>query len=375
MKNRKINIGFFISEDGYGHAVRQSSIIDEILKLDQKRRIQIHVHANKILGKIKEKFNKKIKFKIVDNIIQTKKNLNGSLSISETKKIFVKWKKNKKKLINKTKSQIKNYDLVISDSVPHVFDAAKELNIKAFNISHYTWDWFYLKTFQKDKVYKELSMSYSKADKFIFPPLTEPELLKLYKKKIHKINFIITDSFVENKLLLKKNKRLQCMIMDNGSKVLSSKILKILKYIKNFSNLRFIICGNFLKKKQILKLKKLKNCKIEKNLKKIHMHIPYCDFLIARGGFNTITESLILKKPTLLYNETKNEEVKGNIKHLVKKGLTYPIYKNFFSHSFQENIDHFLSYKLKKINRNFLKFNFKGNGSNQASKIIISCLL
>ena len=35
------------------------------------------------------------------------------------------------------------------------------------------------------------------------------------------------------------------------------------------------------------------------------MHIPYCDFLIARGGFNTITESLILKKPTLLYNENK----------------------------------------------------------------------
>ena len=63
------------------------------------------------------------------------------------------------------------------------------------------------------------------------------------------------------------------MIMDNGSKVLSSKILKILKYIKNFSNLRFIICGNFLKKKQILKLKKLKNCKIEKNLKKnSHAH-------------------------------------------------------------------------------------------------------
>lgn len=162
--------------------------------------------------------------------------------------------------------------------------------------------------------------------------------------------------------------------MDNGSKVLSTKISKILKYIKDFKNLDFIICANFFKKKQILDLKRLKHCKVEKNLKKIHMHIPYCDFLIARGGFNTITESLILKKPTLLYNETKNKEVKGNIKHLIKKGLTYPIYKEFFTSRFKKKINYFVSKKLKKINKNFSRYDFKGNGSKQACKIITSCL-
>ncbi len=375
MKNRKINIGFFISDDGYGHAVRQSSIIDELLKVDKNKNLHIHVYANKILNNIKKKFAKKIKYQKFDNIIQTKKNLDGSLSKVGTKKIFKIWKKNKKKLINKVKLKIQNYDLVITDSVPHVFDAAKELNITSLNISHYTWDWFYLKTFKKDKLYKELLKSYSKVDKLIFPPLTEPEILKTYKNKIHKINYIITDSFAEGHFLSsKKNKNLQCMIMDNGSKVLSTKISKILKYIKDFKNLDFIICANFFKKKQILDLSKLKHCKVEKDLKKIHMHIPYCDFLIARGGFNTITESLILKKPTLLYNETKNKEVRGNIKHLKKKGLSYPIYKNFFTNKFKKNIDFFVSKKLKKINKNFLRYNFKCNGSKQASKIIISCL-
>ncbi len=375
MKIKKINIGFFISDDGYGHAVRQSSIIDELLKIDDNKNLQIHVYANKILNRIKEKFAKKIKYQKFDNIIQTKKNLDGSLSKVETKKIFKIWKKNKKKLINKVKSRIKNYDLVITDSVPHVFDAAKELNITSLNISHYTWDWFYLKTFKRDKLYKELSKSYSKVDKLIFPPLTEPELLKIYKKKIQRINFIITDSFVKNKFLpFKKKKVLQCVIMDNGSKVLSTKILKILRYIKDFKDLEFIICANFFKKKQIMELTKLKNCKVEKNLKKIHMYIPYCDFLIARGGFNTITESLILKKPTLLYNEANNKEVSGNIKQLKKKGLTYPIYKDFFTNKFKKNVDYFVLKKLKKINKNFLRCNFKGNGSKQASKIIISCL-
>ena len=375
MKNKKINIGFFISDDGYGHAIRQSSIIDELLKIDKKKNIQVNVYGDKVLNKIREKFYNKIKYHKFDNIIKTKKNLDGSLSKVETKKVFIKWKKNKRKLINKVKSKIKNCNLIITDSVPHVFDAAKELNIKSLNISHYTWDWFYLKTFQKDKVYKDLFESYSKVNKLIFPPLTEPELLKTYKKKIHKINYIITDSFVKGHFLSsKKNKNLQCMIMDNGSKVLSTKISKILKYIKDFKNLDFIICANFFKKKQILDLKRLKHCKVEKNLKKIHMHIPYCDFLIARGGFNTITECLILKKPTMLYNETKNKEVKGNIKHLIKKGLTYPIYKEFFTSRFKKKINYFVSKKLKKINKNFSRYDFKGNGSKQACKIITSCL-
>ena len=60
------------------------------------------------------------------------------------------------------------FDLLISDSVPHVFDAANELNIKAFNISHFTWDWFYLKTFKRDMIYNELVKSYKKSDIFIF---------------------------------------------------------------------------------------------------------------------------------------------------------------------------------------------------------------
>ena len=34
-------------------------------------------------------------------------------------------------------------------------------------------------------------------------------------------------------------------------------------------------------------------------LRKIHHTIPIADFVIAREGFNTITETLILKKPAI----------------------------------------------------------------------------
>ncbi len=375
MKKNKLNIGFFISDDGYGHAARQSSIISYILKNEKKKKYQIYIYGNQIINKIKKKFGNKIKYQKFDNIIQTKKNLDGSLSLFKTKKIFEFWKKNKKDLIKRVKSKIKNIDLIISDSVPHVFDAASDLNIKAFNISHYTWDWFYLKTFKKDKTYNELVKSYNKSDKFIFPPLTDPEILKKHKNKVHKVNFIVTDSFVKKQFLFSKKKKfLQCIIMDNGSRVLSTKILKIVKYLKDFDDLKFIICANSFNKIQVENLKKMNNCKIEKDLKIIHKHIPHCDFLIARGGFNTITECLILKKPTILYNETKNIEVKKNINILVEKGLSYPVNRDFFTNLFKKKINYFRNHKLAKINNIFLKHKFRGNGSHQVGKIIISCL-
>ena len=375
MKNKKINIGFFISDDGYGHAARQSSIISSLLKSDKKKKFQIHVYGNKIIKRMRNEFKNKVKYRKFDNIIHTKKNLDGSLSLSKTKKVFNFWKKNKKNLIKKVKSKVMKFDLLISDSVPHVFDAANELNIKALNISHFTWDWFYLKTFKRDMIYNELVKSYKKSDIFIFPPLTDPEILKIYKKKIKKINFIVTDSFVKKRFpLLKRKKISQCIIMDNGSRVLSTKILKIIKYLKEFNDLKFIISANSFNTNQLKNIKKIKNCKIEKDLKKIHKYIPQCDFLIARGGFNTITESLILKKPTILYNETQNIEVKKNISFLVKKGLSYPINREFFTNFFKKKIDYFRNHKLSKINKIFLRYKFKGNGSDQASKIIISCL-
>ena len=86
MKNKKINIGFFISDDGYGHAVRQSSIINNLLNHYKNDYLQIHIFGNKILKKIREKFKSKIVYHKLDNVIQTKKNLNGSLSLAKTKK-------------------------------------------------------------------------------------------------------------------------------------------------------------------------------------------------------------------------------------------------------------------------------------------------
>ena len=97
--SKKIKIAFFISNDGYGHTVRQSSIIKQLLINYKNYNLDIHIFGDAILKKIKFNLPNKINFHKNDNIIQTKKNMDGTLSILKTKKIFGKWKKIKKNLI------------------------------------------------------------------------------------------------------------------------------------------------------------------------------------------------------------------------------------------------------------------------------------
>lgn len=371
LKKKKIfKIGFFISDDGYGHIVRQSSIINNLVK---KKNIKIYIFGNKIKKKIKNNFSKKILFNNFDNIIKTVKEKNGSLNLKQTQKVFINWVKQKNFLIQKTKQKIKGLDLIISDSVPHAIDAASDLKIKSFNISHFTWDWFYLKTFKKDKIYKQLTLSYKKTYRFIFPPLTDNFILQKYKDKVSHINFIITDSFTKKNYLKKTNKK-TCIIMDNGSKVLSKKIIKILRYLNYFKTLNFIICGNSFDKKTTELVSNIRHCKIEKDLKKIHKYISSSSFLVARGGYNTITESLILNKPTLLYKESKNIEVRKNVDKLVKMKLTKPIGNEFFTIKFVKYLNKFLKKDYYSLKKKFNHYDFKNNGSEQATKIILSCI-
>ncbi len=369
---KKTKIGFFISDDGFGHVVRQSSIIKELLS-KKKKNIEIHIFGKSILSKIKHNFSNKVIYNNFDNVIKTVKKKNGPLDIKKTHKIFNIWKKKNNLLINRVKLRIKDFDLIISDSVPHVISAASDLNIKVLNISHFTWDWFYLKTFGNDKIYKKLEYCYNKTSQFLFPPLTESFLLNKYKNKITEINFIITDSFTK-KNYLKNNEKKTCIIMDNGSKVLSKKILKILDYLNKFDDLNFIICGNSFNLRTIKSIKKIKHFKIEKNLKKIHKYISSSKFLVARGGYNTITECLILKKPTLLYKETKNIEVKKNVDLLVKMKLTKSINDDFFTKKFNQYFKRFLDHDYYSIKKRFKRFKFKSNGSKQATQIILSCI-
>ena len=67
------------------------------------------------------------------------------------------------------------------------------------------------------------------------------------------------------------------------------------------------------------KIKRIKNVNLINNsLKEMYSYISKVDLVLARGGYNTITEYLLLKKPSILSYEKNNPEVNENIK-IIKK--------------------------------------------------------
>jgi uncharacterized protein (TIGR00661 family) len=369
LKKKFKHIGIFISDDGNGHAVRQIQIIIFLIK----KNFNVTVVTNKKILRIKKYFKNKISYINLHNLIETKKNKIGGLDKQKTMANFLHWFYQKKKWNKKVEKIIVNFDLVISDSVPQVYILTKKYNIPSINISHFTWDWFYRKLFfhKNKKIYQSLCLDYSMCDYFLFPPLTPEEILQKYKNKVFNLNIITTDSFFKIKYFKKKT---QCLIMDNGSNVMAENIKKIIPYILNLP-INFYIGCDSLQRKSIDLIAKTNNCKIISGYKNVHKKLAVVDFVIARGGFNTISECLVLKKPSLLYEENDNPEVKENIKILRKNKLCSKISKYDFGENISNKINKFLKNEFVQIQKTFNKIKFLENGAMEATEFIEKIIL
>ena len=131
-----LKVAFLISDEGYGHVVRQREIIRYLLR--NVKNIKIKVFTSKKLFVLKEIFGTKIEYADIYNNIHTQKNEDGSLNVNETKKIFYQWRLNSKQWMKKMKTILNDFDFFISDCVPEAFEIASILkkNVLEFHILH-----------------------------------------------------------------------------------------------------------------------------------------------------------------------------------------------------------------------------------------------
>ena len=121
----KKRVAIFISDDGFGHLVRQRVLINEMLKL--KKQIDITVSTRNKLKYLKKDFANKINYHKNFNNIVTIKKKDGSLDKKKTNKIFENWLDNYPKWIERNIKKYKNFDFIISDFVPEAFLLANKL--------------------------------------------------------------------------------------------------------------------------------------------------------------------------------------------------------------------------------------------------------
>lgn len=366
MIKKTLYCGIFISDVGFGHMVRQRSIISELLKLYNNIEITVFNHTH--LAHLKKKFKNKILYVDTFNNILLKKKGDGGLDIIACEKNLKIWEKKLDFWLKKNEKYFPKFDFIISDCVPQAFLLSKKYNIKSFCVCHYTWDWFFEKICKSGKnEISKLQECFKHVTHFFFPPLTPNENFLKYKNKSSKVNFII------GKFKKKNNQNFKlCSIFDNGTKVLSKLIQETISYLKFSKNIIFFVNIENLRNAEKKKVYESKNIIPVNGLKEMHESLNETDFIVARGGFNTISESLVLRIPALFSEEKQNPEVQGNINLVCNKmKLAKKIKMNEWRENFNTTINKFIRQDAQKIFVKLKKKRYKENGAYQVAKSIM----
>ncbi len=353
----------FISDVGFGHMVRQRQIILRLRK--EIKNIKITIFHKKNLKIFKKTFGNKVSYVNNYNNITLRTTKKGFLDKQKAIRDLKSWPKNVNFFLRRNEKKLRQYDFFISDLVPEISFFAKKNNKPCFSICHFTWDWFYKNLIKKKSREIKMIETYTKmSTKIYFPPLTFPIILKNYKNK-KKVNFITNK--INNKILKKKRKSYKVLIMNNGTETLSHLINNIILSLSDIKELKFFVSTTKLNKEKKIKIKKINNITlIDSSLKKMYSFINKVDIVIARGGYNTISECLVLRKPSILSHEIQNPEVNENLKIMKKKKFSSTMnYKDWEKQKFKIKIERFLKKDYKIIKNKVSKNKFKNNGSSQ----------
>lgn len=169
-----MNLAYYISGHGYGHAVRSIEVIKELLK--QKSAINIHIRTGAPQWLFEEtKSNRTFFYNRHIEVGALQRN-SYSVDKEKTLKAYAKLLKRKPEIVKQEAQFLseKKIDLVVSDHTPLAFDAAHEKKIPAIGAANFSWDWIYedyLTDFpQYEFVVNEITQSYKLGKKLYRMP-------------------------------------------------------------------------------------------------------------------------------------------------------------------------------------------------------------
>ena len=367
------SIGICVADEGFGHMVRQITIVKEFLR--RFPHVKIHIYGCDRLSLMKNRLGPDLVYHYLPSLIKTYKTNKGALDLVKTIDNFreiantgiYQWFENAKKL------PIFNHDILISDSIPQL-TLGKDISDALFvNISHFTWDWFWenidFKASPELSIFKSLYFNF---DYYIFGPLTPSTNFSFFpSNKIYKVGLILQHKPIK---IPKNNNNepsiLNCLLMDNGTHTLSSLIEKALPQLSNSKKFIFHVGANTLSQSAIKKIVESPNMIPVSDLKEMHQRMLYSDLVVARGGCNTISELIAYKIPALLIKETDNPEILSNINMVSDQNYAVPIDPTLLSNGLLEKLDTFVSNDFYDVSSSLANCQISISGEKQISDIL-----
>lgn len=348
--SKKVKI--YLSDEGFGHIVRQNAIHSELKKMmpDLQTTIQTEKHlevAKRIFGKA-EYISKH------GNIIWIKKE-NGSPDISKIQSFYEDYESRWDEYLLSEENNL-NHDFVLSDFVYEPFDLANNKNIPIFGVAHFTWDWFFSKLYPpplKSSLIKRFSDSANKADVLYFPPLTPVEIIQHYKNS-KEVPFIVRKNINHKKVKPVKH-RFKVLIIDSGAGVLRNSISNSIEQLTALDDIQFYLVEGYKQKADNITYVRTGELLVD--------YIGDMDLVIGRAGFNTVSECIAIRTPMLLLGEAMNPEISENIIELKKLGLGSFMSLKEFENSLATYLPRFISSEYKILKENIQNHDLPTNGA------------
>lgn len=353
----------YLSDEGFGHIVRQRAIIEELKK--QKPDLFVHVQTHQHIDFAKKNMLADA-FTDKFNLIQWHKKHENSPDLSRIEDYYEDYETISDAFIaSETKAGL--YDFYISDFVYEAFEIASSNNKPSFGVSHFTWDWFFAKLYPPPlsrKILRRFYHSAHKAKILFFPPFTPKEILTHYKKNAFEVPFIVRSQAIYRSWPI-QSKGLKILIMDSGAGLMKSKIINAFRN-KGLETDEFYFASPY----QL----EISNCYLIPTEHLLVDYVKEADLVIGRPGFNTISECMALKVPMLLISEAMNPEMEHNITELKKERLVGFLHINDFEFSLRQSLNRFFREEFHQIKNAVIQYESLPNGAKVISDEILNLI-
>ncbi len=357
-----MNAKVYLSDEGYGHIVRQRAIMTELHAIDSSFDFTLQTHRHMAFARQNTPASKYIdKY----NNVSWHKQEDSSPDIKAIREHCAKYELGLAKYMQSERANF-GYDFVLSDFVYEGFEIANEFKIPSFGVAHFTWDWFFSKIYPRvisDNLFEYFINAANKATKLYFPPFTPSEILKFYKGKATEVPFIVKKD-VEHKPWPETD-RLKVLVMDSGAGLMGQNIQQALQNLSSTEWSFGVQEGLGLEGDQIV------------NIPQDHLLIDYvrdADLIVGRPGFNTLSECIAYRKPMLLISESMNPEMEFNIAELKKLRLGAFMSLHDFKFKFEDVLRSFFKYEYHMIDDMMRNHSFETGGAEVIAKDILSSI-
>lgn len=306
-KNELMNICFYISDYGYGHASRDIAIIRKILR--EWKGVKIYIKNQGASDFIKQSLpQKNVEVTRSRNDIGVIFRENSVImDMERTQRLLYHWINKWNDYISSEKQFCKTHgiDLILSDITPQVFIAADEMGIPAIAISNFTWHYIFRNLFGNMPAIEHIKNAYQHADLAIVLPFNEDMALFREKKEVGLISREITRNKYDmrRKVGISDN---ELLVYIGVGRSFNPSYMRLMKKIE-LLDVKLLVPSN-------VNLPFDNVIKIPETETETQNYINMCDMVVSKTGYSTASEAIRAEIPMFLLRRDgfKEDELIGN---------------------------------------------------------------